>query len=361
MRVLVTGGSGYVGSHAVRALIDSGHRPRLLVRDARKATAVLGSLGVEPGQVDFTPGDMLDRRAVDSALDGSDAAVHAAAAIGITGPAGGAAGRGAGGLVDTNVTGTRNVVGGAVERGLAPVVHVSTIAVFVPPGAPVITAAGALAAPRTDYGRSKVAAERYVRSLQDDGAPVAIVYPGGVCGPHQPSLDAMNEGLAAGLRQLWPLPPGGVSVVDVRDLGSALARAVCAGEKAAGGRWLLGGHYLTWQRLADVCDELTGTRCRRLRVPGRALLALGSALDLAKRVKGFDYPLTRDAAEMMTTLVPSDDRPTLDALEMRLRPVEETLADALRWLADAGHLEPRRIGRLARTPGRGQDTSQVRT
>lgn len=351
MRVFVTGASGFVGSHTVKALVAEDHRPRLLVRDPAKATKVLGLLGVPEGAVEFAPGDMLDQKAVDAGLDGCDSAVHAAAAIGVTGPANG--------LIDTNVTGTRNVVGRAVELGLDPVVHVSSVGVFVPPGAPVITADGALAAPRTDYGRSKVAAERYVRDLQDTGAPVTIVYPGGVCGPDQPVLDAMNKGLTAGLGRLWPLPPGGVSLIDARDLGLALARAATvtatasatgAGSGPADRRWLLGGHFLSWPRLVDLCDELTGVRTRRVRVPGRAMLGLGSALDLAKRVKGFDYPLTRDAAEFMITLVPTDDRPTLDALGLRLRPVEETLTDTLRWLAGAGYLDPRRIGRLAAGP-----------
>jgi hypothetical protein len=111
---------------------------------------------------------------------------------------------------------------------------------------------------------------------------------------------------------------------------------------------LLGGHYVTWPQLADLCDELTGVKCRRLMVPGWVMLGLGSLLDTAKRIKNFDFPLTRDAAEMMITLVPTDDRPLLDALDLTLRPIEETLTDALRWLAAAGHLVPDKAGLLAR-------------
>ncbi|KAB2370344.1 nitroreductase/quinone reductase family protein [Actinomadura montaniterrae] len=337
MRVLVTGASGFVGSHTVRALLAAGHRPRALVRDPGKTVKVLQAVGVHAEEVELLPGDMLDAAAVADALDGCDAAIHAAAAIGVTGPHRD--------LVEVNVTGTRNVIGGAVEHGLSSIVHVSTIGVFVPPSGPVITAGAPLASPRTGYGRSKLEAENYVRGLQDGGAPVTIVYPGGVCGPDQPHLDALNEGLAAALGKLWPLPGGGVSVIDVRDLATALARTV---ENPEGPRrWVLGGHYLTWPQYADLCDALTGVKCRRVRVPSGAMLALGSALDAAKRVRPFDYPLTRDAAEFMVTLVPTDDRPMLDALDLTLRPVEETVADALRWLAGSGHLNPRRAGRLA--------------
>lgn len=165
-----------------------------------------------------------------------------------------------------------------------------------------------------------------------------------MCGPNQPTLDALMEGLAAALGKIWPLPGGGVSVIDVRDLGEALARSVEARQGPS--RWVLGGHYLTWPEYADLCDRLTGVKCRRVPVPSRLMLTLGSALDAAKRVRRFDYPLTRDAAEFMVTLVPTDDRPILDALDLTLRPVEETVADGLRWLAETGHLKPRRAGRL---------------
>jgi hypothetical protein len=135
-------------------------------------------------------------------------------------------------------------------------------------------------------------------------------------------------------------------VLDVRDLAEALSRSVVPGQGPR--RWMLGGYYVTWPQLADLCDALTGTRCRRISMPGRLLLGLGSLLDAAKRIRNFDFPLTRDAAEMMITLVATDDRPLLDALDLTLRPIEETLADTLRWLTAAGHLDPGKVGLLAR-------------
>ncbi|MFI0444187.1 nitroreductase family deazaflavin-dependent oxidoreductase [Actinomadura sp. 6N118] len=351
MRVFLTGASGFVGSYTVAALLAAGHRPRALVRDPGKAAKVLNAVGVPAENVELVPGDMLDEAAVAEGLDGCDAAVHAAAAIGVTGTEAN--------IVKVNVDGTRNVIGGAVARGLDPVVHISTVAVFVPPSGPVITADGPLAAPRTDYGKSKLEAERYVRGLQDEGAPVTILYPGGVCGPHQPTLDALMEGLAGALGKAWPMPRGGVSIIDVRDLAEAVARTVTA--ERSGERWLLGGHYLTWPECADLCDDLTGVKCRRLTVPGSVMLGLGSALDLAKRVKTFDYPLTRDAAEFMVKLVPTDDRPALDALDLDLRPVRDTVEDGLRWLAAAGHLDPRKAGRLAPAPNIASKEQQMPT
>lgn len=336
MRILVTGASGFIGSHTVSALVEGGYRPRLLVRNAEAASAVLAGVGVDSGRVDFVPGDMRDAEAVGAALDGCDAVVHAAAVVGITGKPGGE-------VLSGNVEGTRNVVGGAVEQGISRIVYLSSMTVFMPTDQPVITADFPLSRQRTEYGRSKLEAERYVRGLQNEGAPITTFYPGGVCGPHQSTLKELNEGIAAGLGRVWPLPRGsGVSVLDVRDLAEAILRTVRG--PGAPRRWMLGGHHLGWADLADLCDALTGVPCKRMVVPGGLLLTAGSLLDLAKRVRHFDFPLTRDAAEMMVTLPRTDDREPLAELDLKLRPPEETLADILRWMAVEGHLDPARAG-----------------
>jgi deazaflavin-dependent oxidoreductase (nitroreductase family) len=334
----------------VARLLEHGHAPRLLVRDLAKAERVLGSVGVPLERVEVVEGDMADEAAVARLLEGAEALVHAAAAIGVTGPRSD--------LVAQNVHGMQAVVEAAVARGLDPVIHVSTVAVFVPPDGPVITPDSRLASPRTDYGRSKVAAERYARRLQDDGAPVTIVYPGGVVGPHQPTLDAMMEGLAGALNQAWPMAKAGAAVLHVDDLAEALARMVEPGQGPR--RFMLGGDFLRWTELADLCDDLTGVPCRRMLVPGWALIGLGALLDALKRVRPFDYPLTRDAAEVMVTMVPTDDSATEAALDLRRRTPRTSIEEALRALARDGHLAPEKAGRLAppgsasapRAPGR---------
>jgi nucleoside-diphosphate-sugar epimerase len=338
VRVLVTGATGFVGSFAVPALLAAGHEVVALVRDPAKARRVLGARGVAEGDVEVRVGDILDVASVTDALEGCTGALHAAAAIGVT----------SGGQVsvyDQNVTGTCNVVGQAVERGCDPVLHISTTAVFVPPDGPVITTGSRLASPRNEYGRSKVQAEREVRVLQEQGAPVTIVYPGGVLGPDQPHLDATLEGIAGARRTGWPMAPGGVALVDVRDLAAVLAAAVVPG---AGPRKLLvGGHFLTWPELGEVTDAILGVRARRVPFPKPLLYATSSLLDLLRRVVTVRYPLTRDAAEIMVTMVPTDDAPSLEAVGVTLRPVEDTLRDSLRWLVAEGHLSGKAAGVLA--------------
>jgi nucleoside-diphosphate-sugar epimerase len=336
--VAVTGGSGFVGSHTVARLIAHGHRPRVLVRDRGAALQRLAARGVAADEVDLVTGDMLDAAAVDALLSGAEGVVHAAAAIGVTAKAHDVYGQ--------NVGGTEQVVGGAVARGIDPIVHVSTVTVFVPSPSPVITVDGPLASPRGAYGRSKVAAERYVRRLQDAGAPITTVYPGGVIGPGQPGLDGLMRGLATAVTSVLPVPRGGVGIVHVGDVAEVLARCVVPGRGAR--RLMLGGAYVSFEELIDLCSTATGRHLRKLVLPGRVLTAVGAVTDVVSRVRPTGFPLTRDAAEIMNTLVRSDDRPTLEALEMALRPPQDAVADAIAALFAEGHISRRAAGRAVR-------------
>jgi len=142
VQVLLTGATGFVGSFTVPALLDAGHDVVALVRSPGKAAATMRRRGVDPAAVDVRVGDILDRSSIESAVEGCDAAIHAAAAIGIT--SGGTAS-----VLEQNVGGTTNVLGAALAAGCDPVVHVSSVAVFLPPDGPVITTESRLASPRS--------------------------------------------------------------------------------------------------------------------------------------------------------------------------------------------------------------------
>jgi len=84
MRVMVTGGTGFVGGHVTNALLEAGHQPRLLVRDPSKLARLCEMFGIEPGSVEAIEGDMLDEASVLGALDGCEACVHSAAFTSLT-------------------------------------------------------------------------------------------------------------------------------------------------------------------------------------------------------------------------------------------------------------------------------------
>lgn len=120
---------------------------------------------------------MTDASAVAKALDGCDAAVHCAAAVSVTTSQT---------SFNANLEGTHAVVGMAGERGLETLFVSSMTAIFDPPRA--TNDDSPLVRSRTHYGRSKADCDGYVRTLQETGAPVGILYPGGVVGPEDPGM-----------------------------------------------------------------------------------------------------------------------------------------------------------------------------
>ena len=336
MRVLVTGGTGFVGSHSAVELARAGCEVRLLVRDPAKAARVFAPHG--PGFADVVQGDVTDRASVRRALDGCDAVLHAAALVALERHRAAEALR-------NNATGVENVLGEAADRGVSSMVYVSSCAVLFTPRGAQICPDSPLSTARSPYARSKVDGERFARGLLEQGAPLRITYPGGVVGPDDPGLSEMNHTLVIFLRDLMAMTSSGLSLVDVRDL--ARVHAALALGKAPPGRYFVGGPYLAWREVADLLDRLTGQKVRRYRIPGGVLRAAGRVGDVVKRFAPFDFPLTHEGMCFATLWPGTDSSGTLTALGLGFRDPAESFADSLRWLARAGHVPAARIGPLA--------------
>jgi dihydroflavonol-4-reductase len=336
VKVLVTGGTGFTGSHTVRALLAADHGVRLLVRDPAKVRTVFEPDGFIPE--DVVVGDMTDAAAVHDALAGCDGVVHVAALVDLR--------RKAASLVEaSNARGVELVVGGAVQRGLPSIVYVSSLGAFFTPGGPPASPELPIAPGTTAYARSKAQAERYVRRLQEQGAPIRISYPAAIVGPNDPNMSAANNGIRAVMRDIGVITSSGIQVVDVRDVAMLHLRLL---ELPAGThRYAAAGEMLSWSDYFHLLDSLIGRRVRRVRVPGGLLRAAGSAGDVVKRFYDFDFPLMRDSMEFMTRWPGADADRTTRELGFHPRDVAETYRDTLIWMYRAGHLAAKHVGRLA--------------
>lgn len=334
--MLVTGGTGFTGSHTAAELMAAGHDVRVMVRDLAKVQHVFAPLGTVPR--DVVLGDITDRDAVAAALSGCDGVVHSAALVDLS--------RAHSRLVEaTNAHGTEVVIGTAAQRGMPAIVYVSSISVFLRPGGPVMTPSSPLADGRSTYARSKVHAERFVRRLQDDGAPVCITYPAGIAGPDDPGPSAVTAGLVSFLSGLFIVTSGGLQIVDVRDL--ARLHRVLLESSPAPRRYAAASDMLSWQQIYDVCSTLTGTHPRHVTVPAPFLRCAGTLGDALKRLWDFDFPMTREAMEVATRWPGVDAGATTRDLGVRFRAPADTLRDTLIGLYAAGHLTAAQVGRLA--------------
>ena len=334
--MLVTGGTGFTGSHTAAALAAAGHQVRLMVRDPAKVGQVFPLRGYSPD--DVVVADMTDGDAVEAAFDGCHGVIHTAAVVDLRR-------RSARAVEEANTRGVEIVVGGAVRRGIPSIVHVSSLSVFLVRNGPPMSASSPIVDGASAYARSKAAAERYVRGLQDARAPVGVCYPAGIIGPDDPGLSAMTAGLKSFMTSVFVLTSGGMQIVDVRDLAALLVTLL---ELPPGPhRYVAASPMLSWSLLYDLCCTLTGTHPRRIRVPGAVLRAAGSVGDVVKRLYDFDFPLTREGMDVTTGWPGADASATTRELGITFRDPAETLRDTLRWLFVAGHLTADQAGTLA--------------
>lgn len=336
MRVLVTGGTGFIGSHTAEAIHRAGHDLKLLARDAAKVERVFEPKGIRVDEV--VVGDVTDPAAVARALEDCDAVVHAAAVVALE------ASR-AREVRDTNLRAVELVVGGAHERGLRSIVYVSSLGALFEPGGPPIHANAPPSRARNAYATSKAAGERFIRRLQEKGAPIRATYPPGVVGPHDPGLSEGNHMLRVFLRDLMVITSSGLSLIDVRDLATVHARLVDAPNGS--GRYVIPGRMLSWAETVSLMDEITARRVRRVRVSGRVLRVLGRVGDIVKRVYPFDFPLTGEAMDFATQWPGAVASEELEGLGIEFRDARESCRDAIRWMFEAGHLDAAEAGRAA--------------
>ncbi len=334
MRVMVTGGTGFIGYHTVKALLDAGIEVSLLVRSEEKLTKVYGEGVVQH----FTCGDIADADSVNAAMQGCDAVIHVAALVSTQAAD-------AQRVYQVNLEGTRNVVGGAVEAGMERVIHVSSVTALYDPSARILNEDSPTSPKPTGYGRSKVACEKYVRALQERGAPVTIVYPASVMGPDAPELTEPHIGLQTYLAQFVPLMSSGNQYVDARDIASAHLQILQG--KAVSNRFVLGGHYIPWRELGPLLQQMTGQRIIKVPVSGAAMRMLGSITERVSPLFNLDVPLTREGLNYATRWVRMDNSRIEKELGFQFRPVEETLADTIRWMFEAGYLTAKQAGKIA--------------
>jgi NAD+-dependent farnesol dehydrogenase len=306
MKILVTGGTGYLGRAIVSALAARGHD---LVIFGRTASAS----GLPGTRVD---GDIRDRGALERAAAGCDAISHSAALVSIWR-------RRRADFDDVNVGGLRNVLAVAATHAIPRVLYTSSFVALPPRGMAEPIAAN-------DYQRTKVAADRLADDAVREGSPLIRVYPGVVYGP-----GSFTEGNLVGrliADHLKHKLPGLVgpehpwSYAYVGDVASGHCAALERGR--IGGRYVLGGENAPQQRVFEIVRQLTGRRPPP-RIPFPIADLLGAAEELRVTLFGGTPLLTRGAVEIFRHDWSLDSAEAVRDLGFTLTPLEDGIGRTL--------------------------------
>lgn len=333
MKVLITGGTGFLGRTTVRALVAAGHDVRLIVRDRAKAEAAFNGLPVT-----VLEGDLTDPRSVDAAMLGCDAVVHAAATYTYD--------RAGSASMSANAVVARTVLEAGLRAEVHRVVDVASTAVFslIPRR---IDAETPLTRPGepgwTDpYLRSKVEGEEVGRELEARGSPRVTVYPALIIGPDDAG-PGPSGGVIISVLKGSPMPSIRSPWVDVRDVARAIVGALDA---PVGSRYLLAEGVHAYREIGGVLSTVTGRRIRGLFLPGSGLRVISRINDAAGGRLG-PY-LRAGSLEFLLRSAPIVDAAAVTTeLGLAYTPFEKTLTDSVRWWVANGTIDRRLAGRLA--------------
>ena len=311
MRVLVTGGTGYLGRAIVGALAAQGHTPIVLARRASAANVPVPTIDA----------DVRDRRAVDAAVRQAEAVCHTAALVSLWRPR-------AQDFDDVNVEGLETVLSVCEARRVERIVYTSSFLALPPRGA-------TRALEANDYQRTKVRAREAVRQARMRGVPVVALYPGVIYGP------GMNtEGNLVGRLvrdHLAGRLPGIVgasrtwSYCYIDDVAAAHGRAL---EIGAAADLTLGGENAPQMRLFEIVRELTGRPLPR-RIPFVVAEAVAAMHEARARLTGHPPLITRGAVAIFRRDWPLESVESGDRLGYRVTPLAEgvhRLLEAVRGL-----------------------------
>jgi 2-alkyl-3-oxoalkanoate reductase len=322
MKTLVTGATGFVGSHLTEALRRRGDDVTALARSPGKAAA-LSPLGVR-----VIAGDLHDRAALQRAVEGQDVIYHVAGVV---------AARGEADFMAANRDGTRNVIEAAQRAGTHRVVFVSSMAAAGPTikGRPL--RGDELPRPVTAYGRSKLAAEQVVTA---SGLSWSIVRPPMVYGPRDQEVLKVFRLARLGLAPVLGDGTQELSAVHGADLADALIAVGSSGATVGRAYYACHPEIFTGADMARAVGRAMGRSPAVIRVPaaiGRGVLVVTEA---AARLTGRTTILTADKAnEFFQPAWTGDPEPLARDTGWRAtRDLRTGLEETYRWYRTAGWL-----------------------
>jgi len=322
VKVLVTGGNGFIGSVVVRMLLAEGHAVRCLLREASKTDRLEGLT------YERAIGDVREASSLVAAADGCDAIIHLASLSAwdqIDSP-----------LMDAVVEGgTKNVLAAAKQRPGTRVVFVSSVLAVNGSDKPREfdeTARWTVPDGRLKYSRCKRNAEAMCRMAATDGVPVIIVNPAEVYGPNDTALITACNLIDFAKSKPVLVCSGGTSVVYVDDVALAIVRAMEKGR--SGERYILGGDNLTVTELATLSLELLGQRKRVVKIPNRVIKALTAIATMFK----IPMPFNTHVIPYATKYWFMSNQKAKRELGVNFRSARDTLAPTLAWLKQTGRI-----------------------
>ncbi|MGA8941713.1 MAG: NAD-dependent epimerase/dehydratase family protein [Thermoactinomyces sp.] len=314
MKVLVTGGTGFVGRNLVHLLCGKGYDVTVLHRE----TSRLHDL---PVNVSFRVGDLTEADSVRGCCAGMDCVFHVAGVV-----QWGKASRV--NLELNNVTGTRNIAREALQSGVKKFVHTSSAAAVGLPENEIADESFVYNGDRLQvgYAMAKKAGEEIVLRMVEEGLPATVVNPAVIIGRRNYSPNIVRSVITG---RLTVSPAGGINVCDVDDVVEGHLLAALHGK--TGERYLLGGTNLPLKELLQKIATAAGRNKRIKQLPDPLLKSIswvGEAIGFLSRSEPF---FAWDLAKLSGRNIYYSSDKAMRELGYRNTPLEETIQKVVEW------------------------------
>ena len=330
MTTLVTGATGFVGSHVARQLVSAGHPVRILIRKNSNLQALEG-IHVEPVE-----GDLRDGLSLESAMKGVRRVFHVAADYRLWA-------RNPEEMYESNVEGTRKLLEAAGRAGVERVVYTSTVATIAVPQPhadgtlPSETTHAELSQMIGHYKRSKYLAELEAIKAAGAGIPVVIVNPTAPVGPGDWKPTPTGRIVVDFLNGKMPAyVDTGLNVVAVEDV--AAGHLLAAEKGRIGERYILGARNMTLKSILDALSAITGRPAPRLRLPHAVALAAGYADELYSKLAGREPQIPVDGVKMSRHKMFVESDKAERELGYKPTSVDAALERSVRWYEEHGYI-----------------------
>ncbi len=319
MKILVTGGTGLLGSNVVELLRQNGMESRVLIR---KTSNTLGLEGLNP---EIYYGDLSNPDSIKKAAEDCQVIVHCAAntkqwktswqehaAV--------------------NIKGTQSILSAALANKHRKLILVSTANTF-----PLIN--GRALDIDTDYIKSKKAAEDFI--LEQKDIPATVINPSFMIGARDVKPSSGQSVLHYLNNNPVICPAGGKSFIHVKDVAEAIVKAITS--ETSGKRFLLANENMSYRRFFKLIRQETGVAKNVFELPAPVSLLAGKAGSLISDTFGLSLKLTSENAALINKNLYYDGSKSYEALGLQKRRIESAIQDAVEWFQKHGYCKIPRL------------------
>lgn len=325
--ILLTGATGFLGSHILYKLLQNGEK----VRATKRASSSLENIkrvfdfyGKDNlallDNVEWIEADLLDIFAVEEAVKDIDEIYHCAAVVSFN-PKDKEA------MLQTNARGTENLVNAALESGVKKLCHVSSIAALGRNTTKDIVTESTWWKPspkNSDYSVSKYRAEREVWRASEEGLNVIIVNPSVIIGPGDFSSGAYKM-----MQQAYKGIPfytnGATAFVDVRDVADAMIKLMKSDVKNQ--RFIVSSENVTYRRFFDLMHDAFGKKRSSIKV-SKKMVQIARYIDKIKSlITGAEHAITADTVNAVSSSHLYDNAKLISQLDLKYISVEQSVKE----------------------------------